>query len=186
VGECRAIGMVHKKAPIAGTGWGCFQCGLPNDGAMAIACDACVESGLTSTQNPREVCAGKPGESALRVMYNELGESFDHDESKHPELREQTPLPTDTRLIAIPVMRKDAEECDAWLQSQLVKDGVVKDIKDYTGVERMLANVLGALHANYEPGVCRVCHCTDVNSCPGGCCWVNDDATLCSECARQL
>ncbi len=31
-----------------------------------------------------------------------------------------------------------------------------------------------------EPGVCRVCGCTDSTPCPGGCGWVEDD--LCSAC----
>ncbi len=31
-----------------------------------------------------------------------------------------------------------------------------------------------------EPGVCRVCGCTDLYGCPDGCWWVEPD--LCSQC----
>ena len=27
----------------SGSGWGCVQCGLPAEGAVAIVCDACIE-----------------------------------------------------------------------------------------------------------------------------------------------
>jgi len=35
-------------------------------------------------------------------------------------------------------------------------------------------------------GVCRVCGCTDDRGCPGGCYWVDEDATLCSLCADDM
>lgn len=31
-------------------------------------------------------------------------------------------------------------------------------------------------------GVCRYCRCTDENACEGGCSWVDDEHTICSEC----
>ena len=31
-----------------------------------------------------------------------------------------------------------------------------------------------------KPATCRVCGCTDLQACPGGCCWVQPD--LCSAC----
>jgi hypothetical protein len=31
--------MLHKRAVIAGHGWGCFVCGLPPDGASYVLCD---------------------------------------------------------------------------------------------------------------------------------------------------
>jgi hypothetical protein len=33
-------------------------------------------------------------------------------------------------------------------------------------------------------GVCRVCGCTDQAACPGGCAWVDDAHTLCSQCGK--
>lgn len=29
------------------------------------------------------------------------------------------------------------------------------------------------------PGVCKYCGCTTLTACPGGCAWINDDATVC-------
>ncbi len=34
-----------------------------------------------------------------------------------------------------------------------------------------------------QSGVCRVCGCTDVAACPGGCAWVDRKHTLCTACA---
>jgi hypothetical protein len=34
-------------------------------------------------------------------------------------------------------------------------------------------------------GQCRICGCTELEPCPGGCIWANSDATLCSRCARD-
>lgn len=31
-------------------------------------------------------------------------------------------------------------------------------------------------------GLCKVCHCTYADACPGGCSWANDERTLCSAC----
>ena len=36
----RDIVMLSRKAPVPGTGWGCVVCGLPNDGASYVCCDA--------------------------------------------------------------------------------------------------------------------------------------------------
>jgi len=41
--ECRNLVMLHVQAPVPGTGWGCVVCGLPNDGALALVCDGCLE-----------------------------------------------------------------------------------------------------------------------------------------------
>lgn len=41
--ELRNLVMLHVRAPVLGTGWGCVVCGLPSDGALAIVCDACLE-----------------------------------------------------------------------------------------------------------------------------------------------
>jgi hypothetical protein len=35
-------------------------------------------------------------------------------------------------------------------------------------------------------GTCMFCVCTDDASCEGGCCWANDDHTVCSLCAAAL
>lgn len=49
----------------------------------------------------------------------------------------------------------------------------------------VLQGVLIALGAATKSGTCRVCGCTDQRACFGGCCWVNEEHTLCSACAGQ-
>ena len=41
----RNIMMIPFRAPVPGKGWGCLVCRLPSDGAVAVVCDACLESG---------------------------------------------------------------------------------------------------------------------------------------------
>jgi len=88
--DVRNIIMIHKKAPIAGRGWGCLQCGLPSNGATVILCDLC----LTSYQARGEIilkyaCRGYPAADG-RIAYSQLSdEPFDHDLTKHPELAMQ-------------------------------------------------------------------------------------------------
>lgn len=74
----RNIMMLPKRAPHPGTGWGCLVCGLPNDGAVAVVCDACLEAKREIT----EVCSGFPAENR-RAHVKSLIEAFDHDMSKH-------------------------------------------------------------------------------------------------------
>ena len=77
----RNVVMLHRRAPVPGTGWGCFRCGLSMDGAVYVACDRCAEGSVP----PREVCAGRPT-ARRRVPVDELPEgTFDHDLSRHPE-----------------------------------------------------------------------------------------------------
>lgn len=45
-----------QLAPIPGTGWGCHLCDLPNDGAIAVLCEACRRT----RGAVREVCLGYP------------------------------------------------------------------------------------------------------------------------------
>lgn len=43
--KSRNIVMLEQKALTPGKGWGCITCGLPNDGAVAVICDPCAQSG---------------------------------------------------------------------------------------------------------------------------------------------
>lgn len=69
---------LHKLAPIPGRGWGCFQCGLPQNGAVAVVCDGCLEKDL------RYACRGYPGQDG-RVPIDQLQGDFRHDLARHPE-----------------------------------------------------------------------------------------------------
>ncbi len=47
--DVRNIMMLHVRAPVPGTGWGCFACKLPLNGAVAVLCDICL---LTHAEPP--------------------------------------------------------------------------------------------------------------------------------------
>lgn len=73
------IVMLDVKGPLEGRGWGCVVCGLPNDGALAVLCDVCVEAGAA----PRVACAGWVRDPA-RIAVAELTTPHAHDRAKHP------------------------------------------------------------------------------------------------------
>ena len=72
---------LKKRAPVPGTGWGCAQCGLPADGAMAVICDEC----LRRRRAIRWACKGVAQER-LRVGIHTLECGFDHRRQFHPEV----------------------------------------------------------------------------------------------------
>lgn len=63
-----------------GHGWECFQCGLPDEGAVAAICDECVEA----NKKPLEFIKGY-ALSRERAPLAELTEPFEHDLSQHSE-----------------------------------------------------------------------------------------------------
>lgn len=87
LGTCCACGtepatglmMLNKRSPY-GCGWGCCQCGLPMEGAIAVLCDACGESGELKWFCKGEVATGD------RAPFAELVEPFEHNLDRHPEL----------------------------------------------------------------------------------------------------
>ncbi len=71
----RNVICVDRRAPIPGTGWGCVECHLPMDGALAVVCDDCVCEPL------KFVCKGFVSRLE-RVPFDSLApERFYHDES---------------------------------------------------------------------------------------------------------
>ena len=66
--------------PVPGLGWGCDICRLPNNGAIALLCDHCLESGKA----PLAVCGSYPW-AADRVLMQEMKlVPFRHDPAIHP------------------------------------------------------------------------------------------------------
>jgi len=74
----RNIMTLPVRAPLPGKGWGCFVCGLPSDGAVAVLCDRCLESGAPII----DVCHGYPKEN-MRMARTSCTEAFDHDPARH-------------------------------------------------------------------------------------------------------
>ncbi|MFN8452453.1 MAG: hypothetical protein U0521_28580 [Anaerolineae bacterium] len=74
----RNVMALPYRAPVDGTGWGCFVCGTPNDGAVAVICDSCLEHNVPIQQ----VCVGYPSENR-RAPLATVTEPFEHDASRH-------------------------------------------------------------------------------------------------------
>jgi hypothetical protein len=82
----RNVMMLKVKAPVAGRGWGCFVCGLPSDGAVAVLCDECLGDKPEGSQpDIKFACIGYPQENQ-RVPLDQLTEPFDHIISRHEPL----------------------------------------------------------------------------------------------------
>jgi len=76
--------MLNLKAPTPGTGWGCFACHLPQDGAIVLLCGKCGESAADPELRIMTVCAGYPYERG-RLPIEQITEPFKHDDRFHPE-----------------------------------------------------------------------------------------------------
>jgi hypothetical protein len=75
----RNIVMLNRRASMPGTGWGCFVCGLPSDGASYLACDKCIENDA----KPREVVRGYAANGERELIENLSPEPFEHDMTLH-------------------------------------------------------------------------------------------------------
>jgi hypothetical protein len=89
-------------APVPGTGWGCFTCGLAQDGAIAVICSECESryhtQGAVETVL-RFACLGVPGDRKRLPVGHLRGEHV-HVRRRHPEMEQVAPmavLETDTR-----------------------------------------------------------------------------------------
>ena len=75
----RNLLMLHRPAPIPGTGWGCHVCDLPPNGAMAIMCDACMAAKTPPLRAIKGLAMGK-----RRIAIGDLlDEPFDHNQAIH-------------------------------------------------------------------------------------------------------
>ena len=77
--------LLHHPGAIEGRGWGCFTCGLPPVGALALLCDPCFEAYRDGQAMLRFFCAGWP-EDGRRPIAELPSEPFTHDMAKHREL----------------------------------------------------------------------------------------------------
>lgn len=81
----RNIVSLNKRLPPSDrktSGWGCFTCGLPLEGANAVVCDECLETGVPI----RFACLGYLTDADHpRIPIDQLTEPFDHDYFKHNE-----------------------------------------------------------------------------------------------------
>lgn len=78
---CPNLVNMDRKAPVPGTGWGCLQCGLPADGAMAVVCERC----FLRHKKPIAVVFGYITSRERRAIEELEPGVFEHDLTKHPE-----------------------------------------------------------------------------------------------------
>lgn len=139
----RNIIALGKRAPIPGTGWGCVQCVLPMDGAQAVACDGCIETGAEI----KEVAHGYLAEKGRMAITGLDQTPFKHDMTRHPEMlatitwfddspdlgdtacicsicAEQIPEPDedDATLTGLRLFRKPSEEYPHGLEARFCAD----------------------------------------------------------------
>ena len=79
------IVMLDLRVPLQhrGRGWGCVQCGLAMEGAVAVLCDPCLDKHVAGAAI-KLACLGSPADN-VRIPIGELKEKFEHDMAKHPE-----------------------------------------------------------------------------------------------------
>lgn len=77
--------MLPRRAPMPGRGWGCVQCRLPMDGAVAVLCETCLGRYQRNNASLWRCCRGYPKTDG-RVQIADLPDGvFDHDPARHPE-----------------------------------------------------------------------------------------------------
>jgi hypothetical protein len=73
-----SIVLLPLRAPTPGTGWGCLECGLPMDGAVAVLCGRCTTFWQLDHANLTHVVDGYPREGR-RVPIADLPQGkFEH------------------------------------------------------------------------------------------------------------
>jgi len=77
----RNIVMLPRRAPVPGTVWGCFVCGLPGDGAIAVLCDPC-HAELIEPVEAVYGYASNRGRVAIALLD---AAPFAHDPAKHAD-----------------------------------------------------------------------------------------------------
>lgn len=75
----RNIILLDYTAPVPGTGWACFQCGLPADGATAVVCDRCLDGEI------RFVVLGLAVDKLRMPVDGFEKRPFEHLMERHPE-----------------------------------------------------------------------------------------------------
>lgn len=71
------------------SGWGCYQCGLPMEGAIAIVCGDCVDKHAETIEDQiKYLMDGKKGRFPVPPVEKRV--THEHDLSLHPEYKENS------------------------------------------------------------------------------------------------
>lgn len=86
----RNIFMLHRLCPTPGKGWGCLQCGLPLDYAMAVLCDGCMAGPYgTGLVGINFVCTGYPASDGRTPIEQAPEVKVKHNPLYHPEMLQE-------------------------------------------------------------------------------------------------
>jgi hypothetical protein len=83
--DVRNIMMLDRLCPTPGRGWGCVQCGLPPDYAIAVLCDAC----LAGKAEIKFVCTGYPASGGRTAIDQAPKVKVKHNPLYHPEMLQE-------------------------------------------------------------------------------------------------
>jgi hypothetical protein len=81
VGTIVNLIFLKQRAPVAGTGWGCQTCGIPEDGAMAVLCEECHKESKPILY----ACMGLVTDNNRVPIESLSKEPFGHNLQSHPE-----------------------------------------------------------------------------------------------------
>jgi hypothetical protein len=99
--------------------WGCFSCRLPNDGALAVLCDACLERWKDDESILKTACRGYPATDG-RIAIAELPPGdFRHNDAAHAADRSEGAPVSDAPVIWLPDANRsaDAASCEKLTRS---------------------------------------------------------------------
>jgi hypothetical protein len=139
--------MLSRRAVTPGTGWGCFVCGLPQDGAMAVVCDGCLEGYADGAKMLRFVIDAQTGQCGRVPIEGLSDEPFEHDMSKHPEAElraddlPDTPYITDDRTCSECAYPIDPDNFDAY--DFVADDGGVSPGYDFAPPTHWASGTIG-------------------------------------------
>lgn len=77
--------MLPYKAPIPGTGWGCFVCDMDSDGAISVMCNECLIKLNYFEVEIKFVIEGFPRDKKRKPLENYLKIPFMHNPKLHDQ-----------------------------------------------------------------------------------------------------
>lgn len=77
--------MLPYQAPVLGTGWGCFQCSMESNGAMAVVCSLCMIKLNHFEVELKFIIDGYPKDKKRKSLENYLKVPFVHNMELHDQ-----------------------------------------------------------------------------------------------------
>ena len=77
---------LERRSAVPGHGWGCYTCGLPPEGKLAVLCDECQQLWAEDPEQLKIACRGYPAQDGRIAIEDLPPGSFEHDERKHLQM----------------------------------------------------------------------------------------------------